>query len=387
DPIIPDYQPLAGYLEEDGYAQLKQIQSGEISAEQAIEIMSHAGLRGLGGAGFPAGRKWSIVRGFEGPRLMTINGDEGEPGTFKDRWWLETVPHRLLEGALIAAHVVGCERIYLYMRDEYPAVLEILRREIAALEKAGLLSTPIELRRGAGAYICGEESAMLESIEGKRGLPRHRPPFIAEVGLFGRPTLNHNIETLSWVPDILEKGAEWFAEQGVDEKHKGLRSFSVSGRVKNPGVKLAPAGIPLIRLIEDYCGGMAVGHAFKAFYPGGASGGIFPASMADMAMDFGTFEPHGGFVGSHAVVILSDKDSIRQAALNTMEFFAHESCGQCTPCRAGTDKMVRLLKEARPDQPLMQDLMTVMRDSSICGLGQAASNCVNHLIKYFPEEL
>ncbi len=384
---IPDYEGLDAYCSINGYRVLTRIRSGEIPPEDAIATMSDAGLRGLGGAGFPAGKKWGFVRGYEGPRLMTVNGDEGEPGTFKDRWWLENTPHRMLEGALIAAHVVGCERIYIYIRDEYPAALEILKREGAALDRAGLLSTPIELRRGAGAYICGEESAMLESIEGKRGLPRHRPPYIAEVGLFSRPTLNHNIETLAWVPDILHNGAKWFADQGVGEGHNGLRSYSVSGRVADPGVKLAPAGIPLIQLINEYCGGMAEGHEFKAFLPGGASGGIFPAAMADRAMDFGSFEPDGGFIGSHAVVILGHRDSVREAALNTMEFFKHESCGQCTPCRAGTDKMVRLLQETAPDQPLMVELMQVMSDASICGLGQAAPNCVAHLIKYFPEEL
>jgi formate dehydrogenase len=387
DPEIPPYQTLAAYRDAGGYAMHARILAGDITAEAAIATMSDADLRGMGGAGFPAGRKWGFVRGYAGPRLMTINGDEGEPGTFKDRWWLETRPHTMLEGALIAAHVVGCDRIYLYMRDEYPAVLDILRTEIAALDAARLLSTPIELRRGAGAYICGEESAMIESIEGKRGLPRHRPPYIAELGLFGRPTLNHNIETLAWVPEILANGAKWFADQGWSDTHHGLRSFSVSGRVRDPGVKLAPAGIPLMRLIDDYCGGIAPGHNFKAFLPGGASGGIFPASMADLAMDFGTFEPHGGFVGSHAVVILSEQDSVREATLNTMQFFKHESCGQCTPCRAGTDKMVRILQETAPDQSLLADLMQVMSDSSICGLGQAAGNCVAHLIKYFPEEL
>ncbi len=386
-PEIPDYETLEAYQSVNGYQVLARIQTGKISGDDAIATMSDAGLRGLGGAGFPAGKKWGFVRGYEGPRLMTVNGDEGEPGTFKDRWWLESTPHRMLEGALIAAHVVGCERIYIYMRDEYPAALEILRREVAALDKAGLLSTPIELRRGAGAYICGEESAMLESIEGKRGLPRHRPPYIAEVGLFGRPTLNHNIETLAWVPDILANGAKWFSDQGAGDGHNGLRSYSVSGRVADPGVKLAPAGITLNWLISEYCGGMAEGHEFKAFLPGGASGGIFPASMADRAMDFGTFEPDGGFIGSHAVVILGHQDSVGEAVLNTMEFFKHESCGQCTPCRAGTDKMVRLLQETAPDQPLIADLMQVMSDSSICGLGQAAPNCVAHLIKFFPEEL
>jgi formate dehydrogenase beta subunit len=384
---IPDYEDLAAYQAKGGYKMLARVLAGDITADEAVSTMSDANLRGLGGAGFPAGRKWGFVRGYQAPRLMTINGDEGEPGTFKDRWWLERQPHRMFEGALIAAHVVGCDKIYMYMRDEYPAVLEILHRERDALEAAGLLSTGFEIRRGAGAYICGEESAMIESIEGKRGLPRHRPPYIAERGLFGRPTLNHNIETLAWIPDILENGADWFSSQGHSDKHHGLRSFSVSGRVAEPGVKLAPAGIPLIDLINNYCGGIAEGHDFKAFLPGGASGGIFPASMADKAMDFGSFEPFGGFVGSHAVVILSDQDDIRQAALNTMEFFAHESCGQCTPCRSGTEKMVSLLKDGSRDTDLMGDLMMVMRDSSICGLGQAAGNCVAHLIEFFPEDL
>ena len=385
-PVLPDYENLALYRAEGGYHVLEKVISGEITSDMAIEQMSKGGLRGLGGAGFPAGKKWGFVRSYDGPRLMTVNGDEGEPGTFKDRWWLERHPHRMLEGAQIAAKVVGCEKIYIYMRDEYPTVHAILRREMEAMASAGLMATPMELRRGAGAYICGEESAMSESIECKRGLPRHRPPYIAEVGLFGRPTLNHNIETLLWVPQIVEHGPEWFASQGWTEEHKGVRSFSVSGRVKEPGVKIAPAGIPLIRLIEDYCGGMAEGHSFKAFFPGGASGGIFPAHMADRAMDFGTWEKEGGFIGSHAVVILSDQDSIRDAALNTMRFFRHESCGQCTPCRSGTDKMVRMLEAREANPELFNDLLTVMGDSSICGLGQAAGNCVKHLMKHFPEE-
>ncbi len=384
EPALPDYETLEAYRSVQGYRVLAQVRSGEIPAEQAIATLSDAALRGLGGAGFPAGRKWSVVRGFDGPRLMTVNADEGEPGTFKDRFWLEGSPHRMLEGALIAAHVVGCERIYIYLRDEYPAVREILLHEIAALEAAGLLATPIELRRGAGAYICGEESAMIESIEGRRGLPRHRPPYIAEAGLFGRPTLNHNVETLSWVPDILRHGAKWFADQGL-EGRPGMRSYSVSGRVRNPGVKIAPAGITLHQLIEDFCGGMAEGHELRAFLPGGASGGIFPASMAGLPLDFGSFEPHGGFIGSHAVVVLGQADSVRAAALNTMRFFAHESCGQCTPCRAGTARLVALLEA--PDPPLMEELVQVMADASICGLGQAAGNCVRHLIRYFPEEL
>ena len=385
-PVLPDYEALDAYRAAGGYEMLGRVLRGELGADAAVAAMSDAGLRGLGGAGFPAGRKWGFVRGYPGPRLMTINGDEGEPGTFKDRHWLERQPHRMLEGAQIAARVVGCERIYVYMRDEYPTVLEILAREIAALEASGMDLVPMEVRRGAGAYICGEESAMIESIEGRRGLPRHKPPFIAEVGLFGRPTLNHNVETLSWVPDILRHGAEWFASKGWSSEHSGLRSYSVSGRVREPGVKLAPAGIPLIRLIEDHCGGMAEGHQFKAFFPGGASGGILPARMADRAMDFGTWEKEGGFIGSHAVVILSDQDSVRDAALNTMRFFRHESCGQCTPCRAGTDKMVRLLEDRVAEPALYDDLLEVMGDSSICGLGQAAGNCVRHLMTHFPEE-
>lgn len=386
-PVLPAYEDLAAAREKGAYEMLARVRGGGMSADAVIEVMSDAGLRGLGGAGFPVGRKWGFVRSYTGPRLMTVNGDEGEPGTFKDRWLLEHHPHALLEGAQIAAHVVGCSRIYIYLRNEYPTAHEILRREIAALEAAGLAPVPMELRRGAGAYICGEESAMIESIEGKRGLPRHKPPFIAERGLFQRPTLNHNIETLAWVPEILRHGPGWFANQGWSDAHKGLRRFSVSGRVRVPGVKLAPAGIPLDRLIEEHCGGMQEGHQLRAFFPGGASGGIFPAHMADRAMDFGSWEPDGGFIGSHAVVILSQHDSILAAALNTMRFFRHESCGQCTPCRSGTDKLVRLLESRTPSRALYDDLLAVMEDASICGLGQAAGNCVKHLLRYFPEEL
>ena len=385
DVAVPDYIPLHAYREAGGYRVLERMRGGELDIDALIAILSDASLRGLGGAGFPAGRKWGFVRSYTGPRLMTINGDEGEPGTFKDRFYLESDPHRMFEGALIAAHAVEAERVYLYMRDEYPAVLEILRTEIAALEQAGLCAEGfIELRRGAGAYICGEESAMIESIEGKRGLPRHRPPYIAEVGLFGRPTLNHNVETLHWIRDIVENGAEWFAAQGKPG-HPGPRSWSVSGRVREPGVKLAPAGITVRELIEGHCGGMADGHAFKAYLPGGASGGILPASMGDIPLDFGdTLFRHGAFVGSHAVVILSDKDNIRDAVLNLMKFFAHESCGQCTPCRSGTEKMVRLLSRDGPlDEGTIGDLEQVMRDASICGLGQAAPNPVNHLLSHF----
>ncbi|MBO6638833.1 MAG: NAD(P)H-dependent oxidoreductase subunit E [Roseitalea sp.] len=389
DVAMPDYIPLHAYLEFGGYQVWDRVRSGDLDAETLMETLSGASLKGLGGAGFPAGRKWGFVRSYPGPRLMTINGDEGEPGTFKDRFHLESDPHRMLEGALIAAHTIEAERIYLYMRDEYPAVLEILRTEIAALEEAGLCAPGfIEMRRGAGAYICGEESAMIESIEGKRGLPRHRPPYIAEVGLFGRPTLNHNVETLHWIRDIVENGADWFAAQG-NQGHPGPRSWSVSGRVREPGVKLAPAGVTVRELIDEYCGGMADGHSFKAYLPGGASGGILPASMDDIPLDFGdTLFRHGAFVGSHAVVILSDKDDIRDVTLNLMKFFAHESCGQCTPCRGGTEKLVRLLSQDGPlDEGTIRDLEQVMRDASICGLGQAAPNPVNHLLTHFREDL
>lgn len=389
DALQPGYIGLHAYREFGGYALLERVRSRELSVEAVVKELSDAKLRGLGGAGFEAARKWSIVKGYPGPRLMTINGDEGEPGTFKDRLYLESDPHRTFEGALIAAHVVEAERIYLYMRDEYPAVLAILRREIAALEEAGIIEPGfIELRRGAGAYICGEESAMIESIEGKRGMPRHRPPYIAEKGLFGRPTLNHNIETLWWVRDIVEKGGAWFAAQGKPD-HPGLRSWSVSGRVRHPGVKLAPAGITVRELIDEHCGGIADGHRFKAYLPGGASGGILPASMDDVPLDFGgALAKLGGFVGSHAVVILSDQDDIKAATINLLEFFKHESCGQCTPCRSGTEKMVELLK--RPghlDEETLRDLESVMRDASICGLGQAAPNPVNHLLTHFRSEL
>ncbi len=387
--VIPEYAALDEYKADGGYAAWEKVKSGGYEFDSVLETLKESGLRGLGGAGFPSHMKWKFVRGYEGPRLMTINGDEGEPGTFKDRYYLERDPHRMFEGALIAAHFVEAERIYLYMRDEYPAVLEILRREIAALESAGLCEPGfIELRRGAGAYICGEESAMIESIEGKRGLPRHRPPYIAEVGVFGRPTLNHNVETLFWIPDILNKGPEWFASQGK-EGHPGPRSWSVSGRVKNPGVVLAPAGVTIRELIDDYCGGMEDGHTFKAYYPGGASGGVLPAEMDDIPLDFGgKLAELGSFVGSHAIVVLSDHDNIKDAVLNTLKFFKHESCGQCTPCRGGTEKMVAMLQKGGDlDEEAIRDLETVMRDASICGLGQAAPNPVNHLLTYFREDL
>ena len=388
---IPSYIDFNRYTQMGGYDALMKIRTGVPNSDfdSMLETLKSSGLRGLGGAGFPAQLKWKFVRGYDAPRLMTINGDEGEPGTFKDRYFLERDPHRLFEGALIAAHYVEAERIYLYMRDEYPAVLEILRREIKALEDKGTITKGfIELRRGAGAYICGEESAMIESIEGKRGIPRHRPPFIAENGLFGRPTLNHNVETLWWLRDIIEQGPQWFATRGKKD-HPGIRSWSVSGRVNNPGVKLAPAGVTVRELIDDYCGGMSDGHKFKAYLPGGASGGVLPASMDDLPLDFG--EPlasHGAFVGSHAIVILSDQDNIKDVVLNTLNFFAHESCGQCTPCRGGTEKMVTLLKQDGPlDEDAICDLEQVMRDASICGLGQAAPNPVNHLLTFFREDL
>lgn len=384
---IPDYVAFEAYVSGGGYEVLKRVCTGELTAAEIAETVLDAGLRGLGGAGFPTGTKWKIVHDLPGPKYLTINGDEGEPGTFKDRVHLERDPHRLLEGALIAAHAISAERIYLYMRDEYPTVLEILRREIAALSKAGIItSIDIELRRGAGAYICGEESAMIESIEGKRGLPRHRPPYIAQVGLFGRPTLNHNIETLFWIRDIVEKGSDWFATQGRRD-HKGFRSYSVSGRVRLPGVKMAPAGITLNELIEEFCGGMEDGHSFKAYLPGGASGGILPASLADEPLDFGTLEKHGCFIGSHAIVVFSDQDDMRDVALNLMRFFKHESCGQCTPCRSGTEKMVGLLQDKTWDKDKIDDLDAVMRSASICGLGQAAPNPVASVFRFFPEDL
>ncbi|MGA8319810.1 MAG: NADH-ubiquinone oxidoreductase-F iron-sulfur binding region domain-containing protein, partial [Xanthobacteraceae bacterium] len=366
---------------------LKDCLSDKRTRDDMIKIVSDAGLRGLGGAGFPTGKKWSLVRAEPAPRLMAVNADEGEPGTFKDRYYLGVDPHRFLEGMLIAAWVVETAEIYLYIRDEYPELRLMLVEEIKKLEDANLdRFSKIHLRRGAGAYICGEESAMIESIEGKRGLPRHRPPYVAQVGLFGRPTLEQNVETLYWVRDIIEKGAEWVTAQGRHER-KGFRSFSVSGRVKNPGVKLAPAGITVRELINEFCGGMADGHAFKAYLPGGASGGILPESVADLPLDFGTLEKYGCFVGSHAVVILSDKDDVKAVALNLMKFFEDESCGQCTPCRVGTEKAAELMAHGPWDPALLDELSALMRDASICGLGQAAPNPLVCVLKYFPEEL
>ncbi len=375
------------YKEAGGYALLRALADGSCSSESVISALEHAGLRGLGGAGFPAGRKWRIVRDQPSPRLMAVNIDEGEPGTFKDRWYLERDPHRFLEGMLIAAQVVGIDAIYIYLRDEYHELRGMLSAEIAKLEANPPCKLPrIELRRGAGAYICGEESAMIESIEGKRGEPRMRPPYIAQVGLFGRPTLEHNFETLYWVREIVEKGGEWFASHGRNSR-KGLRSFSVSGRVKQPGVKLAPAGISVRELIAEYCGGMADGHELYAYLPGGASGGILPVTLANVPLDFDTLQPFGCFIGSAAVIVLSQHDTARNAALNMMKFFAHESCGQCTPCRVGTEKSAKLMEAKVWDQATLNDLSTVMVDASICGLGQAAPNPMLSVIKYFPNEV
>ena len=388
-PAAPETVVFDAYRQAGGYALAQAVACGERDAEGVIGALEHAGLRGLGGAGFPTGRKWRIVRGFEGPRLMAVNIDEGEPGTFKDRYYLERDPHRFLEGVLIAAHVVGCEAVYLYLRDEYPECRAILAQAIAELQRLPALRgqlPKIELRRGAGAYICGEESAMIESIEGKRGEPRLRPPYIAEVGLFGRPTLEHNFETLYWVREILERGPEWFASHGRHGR-KGLRSFSVSGRVKEPGVKLAPAGITLRELVDEYCGGMQDGHTLYAYLPGGASGGIFPARLADVPLDFDTLQPHGGFIGSAAVIVLSQHDKARDAALNMMRFFADESCGQCTPCRVGTVKAAQLMEAPVWDAGTLDDLGTVMIDASICGLGQAAPNPMRCVQQYFAHEV
>jgi formate dehydrogenase beta subunit len=386
-PRVPDHLRFDAYEKDGGYALLRDCLAGRRSVDDVIGSMEDSRLRGLGGAGFPAGRKWHFVRQEAAPRLLAVNADEGEPGTFKDRYHLERDPHRFLEGMLVAAWAVEAEAIYVYLRDEYPAVLEILKEAIADVERAGLDGgRPIHLRRGAGAYICGEESAMIESIEGKRGLPRHKPPYPSQAGLFGRPTLVHNVETLYWVRDILERGPDWFSGEGRNGR-KGRRSFSVSGRVKEPGVKFAPAGITAQELIDEYCGGMADGHVFKAYLPGGASGGILPADMADIPLDFDTLEEHGGFIGSAAVVVLSDKDSMRDAALNLMRFFEDESCGQCTPCRVGTEKAVRLMSEPEWDGELLIELGAAMASASICGLGQAAPNPLLCLLKYFPEEL
>jgi formate dehydrogenase len=379
---------LAAYRAAGGYSMINECVSGKLDVESVIKTLEDSGLRGLGGAGFPAGRKWRIVRAEAGPRLMAVNIDEGEPGTFKDRVMLERDPHRFLEGMLIAAWAVGIETIYVYLRDEYHGCRTMLEAELTKLRaNPPIQNMPtIHLRRGAGAYICGEESAMIESIEGKRGMPRLRPPYVAQVGLFGRPTLEHNFETLYWVRELLEKGGAWFASFGANGR-KGLRSFSVSGRVQSPGVKLAPAGITIQALIDEHCGGMLPGHTFYGYLPGGASGGILPASMNNIPLDFDTLQPYGCFIGSAAVVVLSDKDTAVAAARNTMRFFEHESCGQCTPCRNGTAKAAELIAKPKWDLELLAELSTVMRDASICGLGQAAPNPIDCVVKYFPHEL
>jgi len=387
EPVLPRYLDYAAYRGGGGYRLLQECVRGERPLEGVVAAMESSGLRGLGGAGFPAGRKWRIVRAEPAPRLLAVNVDEGEPGTFKDRHYLERDPHRFIEGMLIAAWAVGIEDVYVYLRDEYAACRGILTREIAALEAEPPCPLPrIHLRRGAGAYICGEESAMIESIEGKRGMPRLRPPYVAQVGLFGRPTLEHNMETLHWVREILEKGPSWFASQGRHGR-KGLRSFSVSGRVANPGVHVAPAGITVRELIDEYCGGMLPGHEFYGYLPGGASGGILPAALGDVPLDFDTLQPHGAFIGSAAVIVLSQRDRARDAALNMMRFFAAESCGQCTPCRVGTEKAAALLAMPVWDAALLDELSRAMADASICGLGQAAPNPITSVIRYFPREI
>ncbi len=384
-PVIPDYQDLAAYQAEGGYAVLQDLRSSG-DAEAVQDTILASGLRGLGGAGFPSGRKWSFVRANPGPRYLAVNGDEGEPGTFKDRYYLERVPHLFLEGMLVAAWAVEAETCFIYMRDEYPAVLDILAREIKALEAAGLVEPGyIDLRRGAGAYICGEESAMIESIEGKRGMPRHRPPFVAQVGIFNRPTLVHNVETLHWIARILREGGEILTSVEKNGR-KGLRSYSVSGRVANPGVFLLPAGSTITDIIEA-AGGMADGHVFKAYQPGGPSSGLLPASINDVPLDFDTLQPLGTFIGSAAVVVLSDQDRARDAALNMLRFFEDESCGQCTPCRVGCEKAVKLMQSDKWDAPLLEEIATAMADASICGLGQAAPNPIRLTLKHFKEEV
>lgn len=378
---------LETYKAGGGYETVGKCFHGEITLESVLGTMETSGLRGLGGAGFPAGQKWRIVAEYPRPRLLAVNIDEGEPGTFKDRHYLERDPHRFLEGLLISCWATEIDEVYIYVRDEYPGCLQILRESLRELSADPTVPLPaFHLRRGAGAYVCGEESAMIESIEGKRGMPRLRPPYVAEVGLFGRPTLEHNFETLYWVRDILEKGASWFSEQGRNGR-KGVRSFSVSGRIKNPGVHLAPAGITLSELIEEYCGGMLLGHKLYGYFPGGASGGILPASLSNIPLDFDTLQPHGCFIGSAAIIVLSDQDSAKAAALNAMRFFSKESCGKCTPCRVGTKKASMLMAQEDWDIPLLEDLAQVMADASICGLGQAAPNPLRSIIKYFTEEL
>ncbi len=389
DALIPKYASLEIYKQNGGYKISNKIKDGEITNEQIIISLKESGLKGKGGAGFPTGMKWEIVSKYNGKKYVTVNGDEGEPGTFKDRYYLEKDPHRFLEGALIASLFINAANVYIYIRDEYPAVIKILKTEIKQLENENIIPKGhFILRRGAGAYICGEESAMIESIEGKRGLPRHRPPYVAEVGLFGSPTLTNNLETLYWIRDIIEKGPKWFADKGV-LGNKGFHSFSVSGRVKKPGVKVAPAGITIQKLIDDYCGGMVDGHLFKGYLPGGASGGILPAEKNNIPLDYGSKElsDEGCFLGSAAIVVLSDKDKMKDVALNILKFFEEESCGQCTPCRVGTEKTVKLMKQKNWNKEKLADLSEVMSQASICGLGQAATNPLNSVLKYFEKEI
>ena len=387
--LIPDYIELDQYKKDGGYKISGQVSEGKIGNTEIINILKESGLKGKGGAGFPTGMKWEIVSKQNGTKYVAVNGDEGEPGTFKDRNYLEKDPHRFLEGALIASLFIKAANVYIYMRDEYPAVIKILKDEILKLENEKIIPKGhFVIRRGAGAYICGEESAMIESIEGKRGLPRHRPPYVAEVGLFNSPTLTNNLETLFWIRDILEKGPNWFAEKGTGG-NKGFHSFSISGRVKEPGVKVAPAGITIQELIDDYCGGMKEDHIFKGYLPGGASGGILPASMNKIPLDYGSKEltDAGCFLGSAAIVVLSDKDNMKDVALNLLKFFEEESCGQCTPCRVGTEKTVKLMKEKIWNKEKLADLSEVMSQASICGLGQAATNPLNSVLKYFGNEI
>ncbi len=389
DPFIPDYINLSSYKKNGGYEIANKIKNGVISKKQVLDSLNESGLKGKGGAGFPTGKKWEIVSNYNGKKYVAVNGDEGEPGTFKDRSYLESDPHRFLEGALIASYFINAHKVYIYMRDEYPTVIKILLDEINKMEDEEIIPKDFFIvRRGAGAYICGEESAMIESIEGKRGLPRHRPPYVAEIGLFGCPTLTNNLETLFWVRDIIEKGAKWFAEKGSNG-NKGFHSFSVSGRVKNPGVKVAPAGITIQQLIDEYCDGMADGHTFKGYLPGGASGGILPSTMNDIPLDYGSKElmDAGCFLGSAAVVVLSDHDNMKDVALNLLKFFEEESCGQCTPCRSGTEKTVKLMQEKNWNKEKLKDLSEVMAQASICGLGQAATNPLNSVLKYFSNEI
>ena len=384
-PVIPDYENFESYINKGGYKKLKEIISN-INGDNWYDDLIKSDLRGLGGAGFRTAKKWQLVSNEQGPRYLAVNGDEGEPGTFKDRHYLETEPHMFLEGMLIASLAVSAEKCFIYIRDEYPAILKILKEEIRKLEDNNIISKYyIDVRRGAGAYICGEESAMIESIEGKRGLPRHRPPFVGQVGIFGRPTLVHNVETLYWVSKIMRDGPHVF-NNIIKNDRIGLRSYSVSGRVKKPGLYLLPSGSTISDII-DSAGGMSEGHTFKAYQPGGASSGLLPASLNNVPLDFDTLNEHNTFIGSAAVVILSNQDKIRQVALNMIEFFKAESCGQCTPCRVGCEKAVTIMNEKEWDIELLEDLCEVMESSSICGLGQAATNPIRSSIKYFPDEI